>query len=167
MSEPTACPVRPTLSEYLTMARGRLGNLSPAQRRIQAAVAARDTLRHNLALGLMHMSQDELVMALMEMRGALALLLSVTIPAAVPPSGELDDEDLVAHLFDLLSDAAPLHAEVHVRLGRALPDSLMASLLQGINGPQAHVTGDYVQAVGTCGTSTVHITTPSAAGGTR
>ncbi|MFJ9580771.1 hypothetical protein ACIRQF_30825 [Streptomyces sp. NPDC101191] len=166
MSEPTVRPAPNSLAEYLAMARGRLGNMSPAERRVKAAVAARDTLRHNLTLDLKHMSQDELVLTVMEMRGALALLLSITLPAATPPSAELGDDDLVAHIFDLISDAAPLHAEVDVHLGRRLPSPLLQALLKGINADQARATGNYVEALGHCGTSTVHLTTLAAAGDT-
>ncbi|MER6127480.1 hypothetical protein ABT173_33845 [Streptomyces sp. NPDC001795] len=158
MADQPAQPVPTSLVDYLAMARDRLGNLSPAQRRVQAAVAGRDTLQYNLALDLKHMSPDELVLAIMELRQALALLLSVSTPAENPPSAELGDEDLVAHVFDLISDAAPLHAEVDIHLGRVLPDPLLEALLQGINAPGAHATGGYVEALGHCGTSTVHIT---------
>jgi hypothetical protein len=167
MSDPGVQPDPTILAEYLAMARSRLGNMSPAERRVKAAVAARDTLRHNLTLDLKHMTQDELVLATMELRGVLALLLSITLPAAIPAAAELDDDDLVAHVFDLISDAAPLHAEVDVHLGRSLPDSLLQALLKGINADQAHAMGDYVEALGHCGTSTVHLTTLAAAGGTR
>ncbi|TLQ39303.1 hypothetical protein [Streptomyces marianii] len=160
-------PVHPDLTEFLTMARSHLGNLSPAERRVKTAHAARDVLRTALRYDLKHMSSEELVLAIMELRGALAGLLSVTIPAATPPSGQMDDGDLTAHLLDLISDAAPLSAEVSVHVDRALPDPMLTALAQGINAPEVRRSAQYVEALGHCGTSTVHITALAAAGGTR
>ncbi|MEO3976814.1 hypothetical protein [Streptomyces sp. CAU 1734] len=159
MSGPAEAPAHAGLPQYVAMARGRLGKLGPAASRIEAAVAGRAALRHSLGLDLRRLSPDDLVLELMELRGTLALLLSLSIPAAIPQSGALDDEDLVAHVFDLVSDAAPLHAEVSLRISRSLPDPLQAALLKGINAPRAHAAGEFVEARGHCGTSTVQITT--------
>ncbi|MFB6984422.1 hypothetical protein [Streptomyces sp. NPDC056304] len=159
-------PVHPDLAEVLVMARSHLGNLSPAERRVKTAHAARDILRAAIKYDLKHMSPEELVPAIMELRGALAGLLSVTIPAATPPSDELDDGGLTAHLLDLISDAAPLSAEVSVHVGRVLPDPMLTALAQGINAPDVHKNAEYVEALGHCGTSTVHITALASTGGT-
>ncbi|MYZ37351.1 MULTISPECIES: hypothetical protein [unclassified Streptomyces] len=165
--DPAARPVRASLTEYLTMARSRLGHMSPAERRVKAAVAGRDTLRYNLTLDLGRMSQDELVLAAMELRGALALLLSVTIPAATPPSTAMNDDDLIAQVFDLISDAAPLHAQMHLHLDRVLSEPLMETLLKGINASRTQGFGKCVEAIGHCGTTTVRITALAAAEGTQ
>ncbi|WP_329020546.1 hypothetical protein [Streptomyces sp. NBC_01601] len=164
-------PVYPSLAEFVGMARDRLGTLSPAERRVKAAEAARDVLLRVIKLDLKHMTPDELVLAIMEMRGALAGLLNVTIPAAEPPArpegGGLTDDDLVARLFDLISDAAPLEADVVVHVGRPLPNPLIDSLVKAINAPGLHVAGEYVEARGYCGSSSVHITAMSSAGGAQ
>lgn len=78
-------PVHPSLAAFAGMARSRLGNLSPAERRVKAAEAARDVLLRVIELDLKHMTTDELVLEILEMRAALAGLLTVTVPAATPP----------------------------------------------------------------------------------
>ncbi|WP_159047712.1 hypothetical protein [Streptomyces sp. WM6378] len=153
------------------MARSRLGNLSPAERRVKAAEAARDVLRRVIKLDLSNMTEVQLVLELMEMRGVLASWLTVMVPAAVPPSrpelGGLADDDLVASLFDMISDVAPLEADVAVHIGRPLPNPLIDSLARAINAPGLHDAGEYLEARGHCGTSTVHITAMASTGGTR
>ncbi|MEW1760432.1 hypothetical protein AB0393_28465 [Streptomyces cyaneofuscatus] len=164
-------PVRPSLVEFVEMARGRLGDLSPAARRVRASEIARDVLRRALKLDLKHLSADELVLEIMEMRGALAGLLTVTVPAATPPAlpedSGLSDDDLVASLFDMISDVAPLEADVAVHIGRPLPNPLIDSLVRAINSPGLRDAGEYLEARGHCGTSTVHITAMASAGGAR
>ncbi|MCX4826524.1 hypothetical protein OG883_43590 [Streptomyces sp. NBC_01142] len=164
-------PVHPSLVEFVGMARSRLGNLSPAERRVKAAEAARDVLRRVIKLDLKSMSADELVLEVMEMRGALAGLLTVTVPAATPPArpeaGGLTDDDLVASLFDMISDVAPLEADVAVHIGRPLPNPLIDSLVRAINAPGLQYAGEYLEARGHCGTSTVHITAMALAGGAQ
>ncbi|WP_331746494.1 hypothetical protein OG923_33470 (plasmid) [Streptomyces halstedii] len=164
-------PVHPSLAEFAGMARSRLGNLSPAERRVKAAEAARDVLLRVIELDLKHMTTDELVLEILEMRAALAGLLTVTVPAATPPrtpmEGGLTDEDLVASLFDMISDVAPLEAHVAVDIGRPLPNPLIDSLVRAINAPGLLDAGGYVEARGHCGTSTVHITATPAAAGAR
>ncbi|MFG2210524.1 hypothetical protein [Streptomyces sp. NPDC048638] len=162
-------PVRPNLAEVVGMARSRLGHFSPAERRVKAAEAARDVLRRAIRLDLKGMSADELVLEVMEMRAALAGLLSVIIPAATPSApvegSALSDDDLVASLFDLISDAAPLEADVAVHVSRVLPNPLIDSLVKAINAPGVHDAGQYLEARGHCGTSTVHLTAMTSAAG--
>ncbi|MFJ4700585.1 hypothetical protein ACIP5N_21600 [Streptomyces sp. NPDC088768] len=165
-------PVHPSLAEFAGMARNRLGNLSPAERRVKAAEAARDVLRRAIKLDLKHMTTDELVLEILEMRGALAGLLTVTLPAATPPrrpeESDLSDDDLVASLFDMISDVAPLEADVAVHIGRPLPSPLIDTLVRAINAPGLQVVGGgYLEARGHCGSSTVHITATPAAAGAR
>ncbi|MFI6528255.1 hypothetical protein [Streptomyces uncialis] len=172
MATPTDVePVHPSLAEFAGMARNHLGSLSPAQRRVQAAETARDVLRRAIRLDLQGMQADELVLQVLEMRAALAGLLTVTVPAATPPAptddGALSDDDLVASLFDLISDAAPLDADVVVHVGRPLPHPLFNSLVRAINAPGLHDAGEYLEARGHCGTSTVHITATAARAGAR
>ncbi|MFK0142595.1 hypothetical protein [Streptomyces murinus] len=164
-------PVHPSLAAFAEMARNGPGHLSPAERRVKAAEAARDVLLRVVTLDLKNMTADELVLEIMEMHGALAGLLTVTAPAATPPpspeEGGLSDDDLVASLFDMVSDAAPLEADVAVHIARALPDPLINSLVRAINAQSLRYTGEYIEAHGHCGTSTVHITAPAAAVGAR
>ncbi|MET9779353.1 hypothetical protein ABZ023_34805 [Streptomyces sp. NPDC006367] len=164
-------PVHPSLAAFAGMARSRLGNLSPAERRVQAAEAARDVLLRAIKLDLKHMTADELVLEILEMRGALAGLLTVTVPAATPPpspeQGGLTDDDLVASLFDMISDVAPLEADVAVHIGRPLPNPLINTLVRAINAPGLRDAGGYLEARGHCGTSTVHITATPAVAGAR
>lgn len=164
-------PVHPSLAAFAGMARSRLGNLSPAERRVKAAEAARDVLLRVIELDLKSMTTDELVLEIMEMRAALAGLLTVTVPAATPPPSPeesgLTDEDLVASLFDMISDVAPLEAHVAVGIGRPLPNPLINSLVRAINAPGVLDAGGYLEARGYCGTSTVHITATPAAAGVR
>ncbi|MFE0369359.1 hypothetical protein [Streptomyces tendae] len=126
--------VHPSLAAFAGMAPSRLGTLSPAERRVQAAE-------------------------------------TVTVPAATPPPGSdqggLTDDDLVASLFDVISDVAPLEADVAVHLGRPLPNPLIDTLVRAINAPVLRDAGGYVEARGHCGTSTVHITATPAAAGAR
>ncbi|MFD6329207.1 hypothetical protein ACFWGI_06460 [Streptomyces niveus] len=161
-------PVFPGLNEFSGMARGVLGNVSPAQRRVRAAEAAREALERALTLDLKHLTPDKLVLEIMELRGVLAGLLTASIPAATPyPLGtdlELNDDDYVAHLFDMLGDVAPLGAEVTVHVDRPLAPALVDTLVHGINAPEARPVGNYFQADGICGTSRVHLT--ALAGGT-
>ncbi|MER8119091.1 hypothetical protein [Streptomyces sp. NPDC094031] len=164
-------PVHPSLAAFAGMARSRLGNLSPAERRVKAAEAARDVLLRVIELDLRHMTTDELVLEILEMRAALAGLLTVTVPAATPPPSPeesgLTDEDLVASLFDMISDVAPLEAHVAVDIGRPLPNPLIDSLVRAINAPGVLDAGGYLEARGHCGTSTVHITATPATAGVR
>lgn len=164
-------PVHPSLAVFAGMARSRLGNLSPAERRVQAAEAAREVLLRVITLDLKNMTADELVLEILEMRGALAGLLTVTVPAATPPpspeEGGLTDDDLVASLFDMISDVAPLEADVAVHIGRPLPNPLIDSLVRAINAPGLRDAGEYLEARGHCGTSTVHITATATAAGAR
>ncbi|GAA3710291.1 hypothetical protein ACRWOO_04525 [Streptomyces sp. NEAU-PBA10] len=163
--------MHPSLAAFAGVARSRLDNLSPAERRVQAAEAASDVLLRASKLDLTHMTTDELVLTVLEMRRALAGLLTVTVPAATPPPGSdqggLTDDDLVASLFDVISDVAPLEADVAVHLGRPLPNPLIDTLVRAINAPGLRDAGGYVEARGHCGTSTVHITATPAAAGAR
>lgn len=164
-------PAHPALATFAEMACIQLGNLSPAERRLKAAEAARNVLLREITLDLKNMTADELVLELLTMRAALAGLLTVTVPAATPhPSpeeGGLSDDDLVASLFDVISDVAPLEADVAVHLSRPLPSALVDSLVQAINAPGLRYAGEYLEARGHCGTSTVHITATTSAAGAR
>lgn len=162
-------PVHPSLAEFAGTARNRLGNVSPAQGRVLAAEAARDVLNRAITLDLKRLTPDEIALEFLEIRKALDGLLTVSVPAATPPplpyENELTDEDLVDHLFDLISDAAPLGADVTVHVSRSLPDNLINSLVRAINAPGIRAAGEYVEAYGSCGTSSVQIT--AMAGGAR
>ncbi|GGU49585.1 hypothetical protein [Streptomyces violascens] len=164
-------PVHPSLAEFAGMTHSRLGNLSPAEHQVRAAEVARDVLRRVIKLDLSHMTVDQLAMELREMRGVLAGLLTVMVPVAVPPArpelGGLADDDLVAGLFDMIIDVAPLEADVAVHIGRPLPNPLIDSLARAINAPGLQDFGEYLEARGHCGTSTVHITAMASPGGTR
>lgn len=161
-------PVFPELAEYMRMAWNGLAAASPAARRVEAAESARDLLAEAIALPLKEMDTDALVMAILQLRAGLAQLLAATIPAAVPPApavgAVLDDADLVAHLLDLFSDAAPLDADVAVHVGRPLPASLIDTLAQAIHAPGLRPSGDYLEARGICGSSTIHITAMTSGG---
>ncbi|MFF8994031.1 hypothetical protein ACF09H_29705 [Streptomyces sp. NPDC014983] len=160
-------PVHPAVEG---MSRSQLGNLSPAERRVKAAEAARGVLHRAVTLDLKNMTAGELVREILEMRSALADLLTV-VPAATPPlspdQGGLTDDDLVASLLDMISNAAPLEADVTVHIGRPLPNPLINSLIRAINAPGLRDAGEYLEARGHCGTSTVHITATAAAAGAR
>ncbi|QDO42904.1 hypothetical protein FNV62_36460 [Streptomyces sp. RLB3-17] len=161
-------PVFPELAEYMRMAWNGLAAASPAARRVEAAESARDLLSEAIALPLKEMDADALVMAILQLRAGLARLLAATIPAAVPPAPSagtvLDDADLVAHLLDLFSDAAPLDADVAVHVGRPLPAPLIYTLAQAIHAPGLRPSGDYLEARGICGSSTIHITAMTSGG---
>jgi hypothetical protein len=160
-------PVFPELVDYMRMAWNGLSAASPAARRVEAAESARDLLS-GIMLPLREMDADSLVMAILQLRAGLARLLAATIPAAVPPAPStgtlLDDADLVAHLLDLISDAAPLDADVAVHVGRPLPASLIDTLAQAIHAPGLRPSGDYLEARGICGLSTIHITAMTSGG---
>jgi len=161
-------PVFPELVDYMRMAWNGLSATSPAARRVEAAESARDLLSEAIVLPLKEMDADSLVMAILQLRAGLARLLAATIPAAVPPAPStgtvLDDADLVARLLDLISDAAPLDADVAVHVGRPLPAPLISTLAQAIHAPGLRPSGDYLEARGICGLSTIHITAPTSGG---
>ncbi|MGE9282259.1 hypothetical protein ACP4B2_27435 [Streptomyces rochei] len=161
-------PVFPELVDYMRMAWNGLSAASPAARRVEAAESARDLLSEAIVLPLKEMDADSLVMAILQLRAGLARLLAATIPAAVPPAPStgsvLDDADLVAHLLDLISDAAPLDADVAVHVGRPLPAPLIDTLAQAIHAPGLRPSGDYLEARGICGLSTIHITALTSGG---
>ncbi|MFE9258575.1 hypothetical protein [Streptomyces sp. NPDC006879] len=162
-------PVFPDLAEYMHLAWNGLSAATPAARRVEAADHARDLLEDAIVLPLKDMDTDALVMAILQLRAGLARLLAATIPAAVPPAPatggpSLDDNDLIAHLLDLISDAAPLDADVAVHVGRPLPAGLINTLAQAIHAPGLRPTGDYLEARGICGTSTIHITALTSGG---
>ncbi|MYQ91470.1 hypothetical protein GTY20_09085 [Streptomyces sp. SID4946] len=161
-------PVFPELAEYMRMAWNGLSAASPAARRVEAAESARDLLSEAIALPLKEMNSDALVMAILQLRAGLARLLAATIPAAVPPAPStgdvLDDTDLVAHLLDLFSDAAPLDADVAVHVGHPLPAPLIDTLAQAIHAPGLRPSGEYLEARGICGNSTIHLTAMTSGG---
>ncbi|MGW6293827.1 hypothetical protein [Streptomyces sp. NPDC055058] len=161
-------PVFPELAEYMRMAWNGLSAASPAARRVEAAESARDLLSEAIALPLKEMDSDALVVAILQLRAGLARLLAATIPAAVPPAPStgdvLDDTDLVAHLLDLFSDAAPLDADLAVHVGRPLPAPLIDTLAQAIHAPGLRPSGEYLEARGICGNSTIHLTAMTSGG---
>ncbi|MFJ1871107.1 hypothetical protein [Streptomyces chartreusis] len=161
-------PAFPELVDYMRMAWNGLSAASPAARRVKAAESARDLLSEAITLPLQEMDADALVMAILQLRASLARLLAATIPAAVPPAPStgtvLDDAALVAHLLALISDAAPLDADVAVHVGRPLPAPLIDTLTQAIHAPGLRPSGDYLEARGICGSSTIHITALTSGG---
>lgn len=104
-------PDLPTMDEYLRLAWNGLSATTPAARRVEAVESGRDLLAWLIGLPLDEMDTDSLVHALLYLRAGLARMVVATIPTAVPPVPDpgpaLDDADLVAHLMDLISDAAP------------------------------------------------------------
>ena len=161
-------PDLPSLDEYLRLAWNGLSATTPAARRVEAVESGRDLLAWLIGLPLDEMDTDSLVHALLYLRAGLARMVVATIPTAVPPvpdSGPaLDDADLVAHLMDLISDAAPLQADVAVHVAQPLPADLITSLARAINAPGLRPTGAYLEATGFCGSATIHLTALTAGG---
>jgi hypothetical protein len=165
MSEHLPAPVSPELAEYMRMAWSGLASQSPAARRVEAAEAAQGLLAEALTVPLAEMSHDELVTAVLYLRAGLARLLGATIPTAVAPAPTdddndeaLDDVDLIAHLLELIGDTEPLEADIAIHLGRPLPAHLITLLAQAIHAPGLRTTGDYLEARGVSGSSTIHLT---------
>ncbi|MFF2653585.1 hypothetical protein [Streptomyces sp. NPDC058045] len=161
-------PSPPSLDEYLRMAWNGLSATTPAARRVEATESGRDLLAWLIGLPLDEMDTDALVYALLHLRAGLARMVVATIPTAVAPAPEsgpaLNDADLVSHLMDLISDAAPLHADVAVHVAQPLPADLITSLARAINAPGLRPTGTYLEAIGFCGSSTIHLTAQTAGG---
>ena len=157
-------PVFSELGEYMRLAWSGLAAQSPAARRVEAAESAQGLLAEALTVPLAEMSHDELVTAILYLRAGLARLLAATVPAAVPPApndgdGEaLEHLDLIAHLLELFGDTEPLEADIAIHLTRPLPAHLINLLAKAIHAPGLRASGEYLEARGACGSSTIPLT---------
>lgn len=155
-----ASALAPTsLAAFAALARNQYPARSPAERRVQAAEDARETLNEALGLPLTDMTRDEVVLAFLKLRSSLAGLLTEAIPAATPPSHpdvpDPEGEEVVASLLDVISGAASVHADIAVDLDQPLPADLINVLARAVNAPGVTTEGRLRIAVGDCGSARV------------
>lgn len=161
----SAKPLPVTLTEYTRLAWNGLTSPTIPGRRAEAVAGARTFLTEAIALPLDKMSGDETALALIQLRAVLARLLAATDRSLTPPdprsSGErAEAEDLCAGLLDLIAGTPALAADITIHLDVALPADLIGTLARAIDAPGLKTSGPVAEAVGSCGSSTIHLTAP-------
>ena len=164
-SEPEALAA----DEFTRMAWDCLPADTPSGRRDQAVARSRAYLAEAVGLPLKTMTVDDLALAILHLRTSLAQLLTVIDHHAAvrpaEPGGPVDADDLVADLLDVIAGTAGLHAGVAIDVAQPLPSHLIDTLARAIDAPGVRISGTYIEAVGSCGTSAVRVTATCASGG--
>ncbi|MFF0626744.1 hypothetical protein [Streptomyces sp. NPDC004296] len=160
-----AAPLKIDLPEYTRLAWNGLTSPTIPGRRAEAVAAARTFLTEAITLPLEKMSGDETALALIQLRAVLARLLAATDRSLTPPdpraSGErAEAEDLCASLLDLIAGTPALAADITIHLDIPLPADLIGALARAIDAPGLRANGSVAEAVGSCGSSTIHLTAP-------
>lgn len=164
-ARPGTAPLPVSLTEYTRLAWNGLTSPTVPGRRAEAVAAARTFLTEAITLPLDKMSGDETALALIQLRAVLARLLAATDRSLTPPdpraSGErAEAEDLCAGLLDLIAGTPALAADITIHLDVALPADLIGTLARAIDAPGLRTSGPVAEAVGSCGSSTIHLTAP-------
>jgi hypothetical protein len=153
------------LAEYIGLAWNGLVAPTTAGRRAEAVASSRAVLTEAVTLPLNQMTAEETALALIKLRAVLAQLLAaadrtLTPPAARNTGGREEAEDLCAGLLDLIAATPTLAADITIHIDLALPADLIATLAAAIGAPGLKANGLLAEAIGTCGTSSIHVTAP-------